>query len=310
MAYLLEHPNRYHLGGTPHFYATRRGRVLAIVVHITAGLEDLDATDDHSAEQTARYAATTDRQVSWHSGSDADSAFDLLPAGYTAFHVHGYNSHTYGHEISKAHPDWRHMPEPWRTRTLTNAAQHLAPKAAELGAPRRHATRAELDHAIATGGAPVGFIGHWELDPDRRSDPGLVRSVGDTFPWTEFFALMGADIEEDPLAAFTMDDLIAAATAGTNRAHYPGPGHGGDPNSRTLQALDRVVDHVVEGVAARLLAELNDPSSGLSEAVMSRAASGVNRAHLDPASRTSRRLDKVVADAVAALQPGDPDEAG
>ena len=191
MTYLLEHPNPYHLAGTPHWYATRRGGVLAIVVHITAGLEDLDATDDHSAENTARYAATTDRKVSWHSGSDADSALDLLPAGYTAFHVQGYNSTTYGHEVSKADTDWRDAPEPWRTRTLTNAAQHLAAKASQLDVPRRHATRAELDHAIATGGGPVGFIGHHELDPARRSDPGLVRGV-DTFPWDDFFALMGA----------------------------------------------------------------------------------------------------------------------
>lgn len=185
--YLLENKNP----NGDHFYTTRRGRVLAIVVHITAGLEDLDATDDMSAEQTARYAATTDRAVSWHSGSDADSALDLLPDTYTAFQCQGYNSTTYGHEISKRHTDWRWMPEPWRTRTLTVAARHLAPKAAVLGVPRRHATRVELDRAIASGGAPVGFVGHWELDPSRRSDPGLVGRL-DTFPWTEFFALMGA----------------------------------------------------------------------------------------------------------------------
>lgn len=185
--YLLDHPNP----NGPHYYTTRRGRVRAIVVHITAGLEDLDATDDHSAENTARYAATTDRAVSWHSGSDADSAFDLLPDTYTAFQCQGYNSTTYGHEISKRHTDWRDMPEPWHSRTLALAARHLAQKAAVLGVPRRHATRAELDRANASGGDPVGFIGHWELDPDRRSDPGLVGKV-DTFPWDDFFALMGA----------------------------------------------------------------------------------------------------------------------
>jgi len=191
--YLLDHPNPHG----PHYHTTRRGRVLAIVVHITAGLEDLDATDDHSAENTARYAATTDRQVSWHSGSDSDSALDLLPAGYTAFHCVGYNSTTYGHEISKADPDWRNAPEPWRTRTLTQAARHLGAKARQLGIPIRKATKADLDHAIATGGQPVGFISHAELDPARRRDPGLVPGVGDTFPWNEFLAIARGEEADD-----------------------------------------------------------------------------------------------------------------
>src|SRR5688500_6361688 len=95
--YLLDNPNP----NGPFYYTTRRGKILAMVVHITAGLEDLDATNDHSAEATARYAATTSRPVSWHLGSDTDSGFHLLPASYTAFHVRGYNSTTIGHEISK-----------------------------------------------------------------------------------------------------------------------------------------------------------------------------------------------------------------
>ncbi len=220
--YLIDNPNPYG----PHYYTTRRGSVLAVVVHITAGLEDLDATDDQSAEATARYAATTDRQVSWHSGSDADTALDLLPASYTAFHVHGYNSRTYGHEISKRHTDWRNMPEPWRTRTLSNAAEHLAVKAAQLGVPRRHVTRGELDHAIATGGGPVGFIGHWELDPARRSDPGLVEDVGDTFPWGEFFDLMAPTtptVQEDDMASYARrkspERTRAYLIEGGTRAH-------------------------------------------------------------------------------------------
>jgi len=208
--YLLDSPNP----NGDHFYTSRRGRVLAIVVHITAGLEDLDATDDMSAEQTARYAATTDRAVSWHSGSDADSALDLLPDSYTAFQCQGYNSTTYGHEISKRHTDWRWMTEPWRTRTLTVAARHLAPKAAVLGVPRRHATRVELDRAIASNGDPVGFVGHWELDPARRFDPGLVGTL-DTFPWTEFFALMGAT---DHIPASQESDVFKLAINKTDRS--------------------------------------------------------------------------------------------
>lgn len=186
--FLLDHPNPHHTAATPHWHTTRPGSVLAIVVHITAGLEDLDGHADQSAEATGRFAATTDRPVSWHSGSDADSAFDLLPAAFTAFQVRGYNSRTYGHEISKHDPDWRHAPPVWAQATLRVAARHLGPRARQLGVPIRHATRAELDHAIATGGPAVGFIGHDVLDPTRRRDPGRVGGI-DTFPWEAFLAL-------------------------------------------------------------------------------------------------------------------------
>lgn len=183
--YLLAHPNPFG----PHFYNSRRGTVVAIVVHVTAGLEDLDGMNDQSAEATARYAATTRRAVSWHSGSDADSALDLLPSGYTAFQCQGYNSRTYGHEISKRTPDWRYMTPSWVDATLHQAAKHLAPKARELGIPLRHATKREVDEAIARNLNPVGFIDHWQLDPGRRSDPGLVGGA-DTFPWARFLDLI------------------------------------------------------------------------------------------------------------------------
>lgn len=184
--FLLANPNPHG----PHFYHSRQGKtVLAIVLHITAGLEELRGIVDHSAERTARYAATTDRRVSWHSGSDTDSSLDLLPSGYTAFHVQGYNSRTYGHEISKRTADWRYMAPSWVDATLHQAARHLAPKARELGIPLRHATKRELDEAIARNLNPVGFVDHWQLDPGRRSDPGLVGAT-DTFPWARFLSLV------------------------------------------------------------------------------------------------------------------------
>lgn len=194
--YLLDNPNP----NGPFYYTSRRGSIVAIVVHITAGLEDLDATDDHSAEATARYAATTDRPVSWHSGSDSDTVFDLLPASYTAFQCRGYNSRTYGHEISKKHTDWRPEVEPWETKTLKLAGRHLGDKARRLGIPIRKASKAEVDHAIATNGPAVGFISHSELDPTRRSDPGWVDVGGgvriDTFPWGEFLGYARNDEPE------------------------------------------------------------------------------------------------------------------
>lgn len=189
--YLLDNPNP----NGKHYYPTARGPKLAAVIHVTAGLEDLDGVDDHSAENTAAYAASTDRQVSWHGGSDADTWLHLLPPRYTAWHVIGYNTHTVGWEISKRHTDWRTMPADWVEQTLRQAAAGLRPWLVELGIPIRRASRAELDRAIATGGEPVGLISHAELQPQDRTDPGWVSGI-DTFPWDQFLAYLNGTEEE------------------------------------------------------------------------------------------------------------------
>lgn len=178
--YLLDNPNP----NGPNYYKTRRGSVLACVVHVTAGLQDTDGGPDSSAEKTARYAATTDRAVSWHSSSDSDSNFLLLPDSYTAFQCVGYNSRTIGHEISKTDVVWGDENPEWVKRTLFNAAESLRPRLKTLGIPLRHATKAELDHAIAVNGKPVGLVAHSDLDPTRRRDPGA------DFPWTRFLNLL------------------------------------------------------------------------------------------------------------------------
>lgn len=208
---LLDQPNP----NGPHFYTTRNKPLLAIVVHITAGLEDLDTVDDHSAEATAQYAATTSTQVSWHSGSDTDSSVYLLPAGYTAWHATAYNGSTYGHEISKTHPDWRSMSADWVRKTLGRAADTLRPVAQANGIPARKATRAELDREIANYNAgrpwqPVGYIGHTELQPENRRDPGMVGGV-DTFPWGDFLGLIQ---DGDDLSGEGANLLAFMATGG------------------------------------------------------------------------------------------------
>lgn len=219
---LLDRPNPYG----PHYYTTRNQPLLAIVVHVTAGAEDLDTLDDLSAENVAAYAGTTDREVSWHSGSDADSWVSLLPAGYTAWHATSYNSTTYGHEISKRTTDWRGMPAVWTDKTLGMAAlgpdgsSGLRKIALDNGIPLRWATRTELDAQIANYRAGrqwqrVGFITHHEVQPADRTDPGYVYEAGhliDTFPRERFMALL--NLEDDVIP----QELIDAPLYGRRRS--------------------------------------------------------------------------------------------
>lgn len=205
--YLKQHPNRHG----PHYYESRKEPVLAIVMHVTAGLQGRPDAADSSAERTAQYAATTDRPVSWHSSSDTDSHFLLLPDTATAFHCQGYNSCTVGHEISKGDVSWSDESPQWVTETLGMAVASLRPRAAALRVPIRRATRAELDAARdryrRTGKAePVGFLAHGDLDPDRRSDPGP------DFPWSRFFDLLTPD-SEDPDMPLSDQDVAKVAKA-------------------------------------------------------------------------------------------------
>jgi hypothetical protein len=96
---------------------------------------------------------------------------------------------------------------------------------------------------------------------------------------------IGPPEEDDPLAAFTTEDLIAAAASGCNRAHY-------EQGTRTDQRLVELAHEVMGLLTDALL----DPEHPLSEALISYATSGTNRAHYTEGSRTDQRLNHVVTD--------------
>lgn len=176
----------YPLTAGRSFYRTRNQPVAGIVLHVTAGLQDLDLKGtDGSAEGTVKWAIG--QPVSWHAGVDSDSVRPALPASYTAWHAKGYNSSTIGIEISNRDARWDNKPAEWVTRTLRNAAKAAAAYVKAYNLPLTLATKSQVDSAISKR-QKFGFTYHSYLSPGTRVDPGK------TFPWARFIAMVKEEL--------------------------------------------------------------------------------------------------------------------
>ena len=171
------------------FHKTRRGKIKAVTVHITAGLQNLNMKPgtDYSAENTNKWALNSGVEASWARISDSDGVIFCLPYKYVAWQAKGYNTNTVGNEICKTDTSWGQMTEEWTKWTIWYAALAIADIVVAERIPLRRCTKAELDRAIANDTAPVGFIEHSKLST-IRSDPGA------SFPWELYFGYIRAII--------------------------------------------------------------------------------------------------------------------
>jgi len=244
--YLYEHENpnaklrsngkRFH--GYPH-----RGRVASgIVVHTAENLPDITG-DDTGAESVASYASRMERPASYHRVVDSDSIVVLLPDEAQAFHCVGWNSRTLGLSIASKAGTWDQTPAKWKTRILHNAADIAADWCVLHGIDPVHINSQALEH----GG--TGLIGHGELDPERRHDPG------DDFPWEWFIRLVEervepvGDLYPEPVLTQPMTFIDTTATNGSgwwligdggiaNMGAAPYYGHLLDPTTRSILSVE------------------------------------------------------------------------
>ena len=224
MAFILQSVGNY--------YPTRNEKIVCGVMHITAGATDYTAPDT-SAEGTLAWFKQKGSNVSIHGIVDSDTVQDCLPDEYTAWHAKGYNSCSIGLEIGTGQVDWRKAPQAWVDATIRNAAKWWAPRIVKWKIPLVKVGKAAVDAERRKGAAakPVGFIGHGDLDPANRTDPGLVRGV-DTFPWALFFTY--AQQEVNALTGKTGGKTGATTGTGTKTAGVYSPGDTGD-RVRVLQ---------------------------------------------------------------------------
>jgi len=171
--YLLdnENPNAtLRDNGKKGWYYPRRTReIQGIVVHTAEG--------GREALGIAKYLAKVDRPASAHSIVDDKSIINLLPDDFTAFHVRGHNSNSLGIEISYFASDWG-KDKAYEDAVIAMAAKWCAEKSELYNIVPRRLNREEW---LA---GKQGFISHAELDPSRRTDPGM------NFPWEQFFTLI------------------------------------------------------------------------------------------------------------------------
>lgn len=186
-------PTNYKLLPAGKFYPTRKKPVLGIVLHITAGLQDLglDGTDE-SAEGTIKWALSRDPEVSWHAGADTDGVELCIPDWYTAWHAKGVNSPTVGLEISKLNVDWtvgkNGVTQEWVDKTLRHAARYLAAIVKKYSLPLvLELDNAKVQSAIAAN-RRFGFTYHSVTSAGTRSDPGK------NFPIAKLFSYIREEL--------------------------------------------------------------------------------------------------------------------
>lgn len=279
----------YALLPSGKFHTSRRGKVKAAVVHVTAGLQDLDLKgDDLSAENTNRWQLNARPEASWHRIADTDSVITCLPSWYTAWQAKGYNSTTVGNEVANADARWDNKTTEWVKRTIWNYALSYADYVVKYKIPLRRATKAELDAAIANDSAPVGFIDHSRLSTIRK-DPGA------TFPWALFFDNIRAIIAgQEEVVIDAKDANTLWTTPQSKKGTMLGPGEGGQAaaNEAPLTVLNRMARNIES------LVQLTVRQGGeLTKAIESALPAGADISRDDLAAALVQALKELAKDA-------------
>jgi hypothetical protein len=197
--YLEDHPP-----ARSQYRSPRRAAVTgAIVVHTAEITADVDGLDLAAEAIAAFISRRTDGPGSYHSVVDSDTTVRVGRYEWEMYHDGtGGNRWSLGLSFACRAAQWPLLPDQWVAGALRNGAAEAANMArwvrSTVGVvvPGRRITAAEY-----RAGKP-GFVGHGELDPGRRTDPGL------DFPWDEFLAYFGAEMAPRPSTTPTSKETL------------------------------------------------------------------------------------------------------
>lgn len=219
----------------------------AIVVH-TAESEPILVLPDDGATNVAHFISTRTDPGSYHSVSDSNATV----------HVGRYEWEMFGEATGgnpwalhlafacKAHL-WPTLPADWVEEALRNGALEAARMAAwvlettGVIVPARRITAAEY-----RAGKP-GFIGHGDLDPLRRTDPGA------RFPWNAFLNIFSDHTGEPPMptyqqrkeqAAYRLQSILLANGVDLGTTGPEGNGRDLDAGPATLNGACDVIENL------------------------------------------------------------------
>lgn len=184
--YLEDHPPE-----SAQYRAERRAEVSGgIVVHDTESPADLVGPDG-GAEAVASFISTRSDPGSYHTLFDSDSILRLGRYEWEMF-GEGTGGNRWAIHIAAAYrkAQWPNLPPDFRHRTLVNAARAAADAARWV-----RATTGIVVPAIKISPADYrarrpGFLGHGDIDPDRRTDPGWSKN-----DWLTFLQLYGIEMD-------------------------------------------------------------------------------------------------------------------
>lgn len=195
------------------YHAPRRAMVTSYGIHTAESVLD-QVGSDTGAEGVAEFIANRGDPGSYHDVGDSDSAVAVVPPQWEAFHCRGGpNRWSLSYSFACRTTDWVRMAPERRAGFLTVGARRVVDRIEWIETqagwnrgrfPIRRITKAQAEAGVG------GFFAHADMDPTRRTDPGL------EFPWSEFLALVGEEYDrrhnegDDEMAkTWSLNDLGA-----------------------------------------------------------------------------------------------------
>lgn len=168
-----------------------------IVLHTAENTPDYVAFDG-GAEAVANFIRTRTTPGSYHELVDSDSSINLVSWMDEAYHDGtGTNPHSFGLSFATRADVWPLAPQAWRDGAIENGAIRAAAYAKWIRARRGIIIPAHPISVTEARARQPGFVTHAQLDPGRRSDPGV------RFPYDEFFNRYAHHLGAAPVPAPT-----------------------------------------------------------------------------------------------------------